>query len=79
LAVVYEAPQAAEAALYRAQCRYLRPRWRELPGRVLDVGFCGRWWLLGRRLRDCDINEEEFEGLPARLRRIEPQHLRSHR
>ncbi|NXN73883.1 TIM29 translocase, partial [Himantopus himantopus] len=78
LAVVYEAPHAADAALYPAQCRHLQPRWRELPGRVLDVGFGGRWWVLGARLRDCDINEEEFEGLPARLRRLDPHHLHSH-
>ncbi|XP_072704668.1 mitochondrial import inner membrane translocase subunit Tim29 [Ciconia boyciana] len=79
LAVVYEAPHAADAALYLARCRHLRPRWRELPGRLLDVGFWGRWWVLGARLRDCDVNEEEFGGLPARLRRLDPHHLRSHR
>ncbi|NXD89104.1 TIM29 translocase, partial [Halcyon senegalensis] len=79
LAVVYEAPHAADAALYPARCRHLRPRWRELPGRVLDVGFCGRWWVLGARLRDCDVNEEEFAALPARLRRVESHHLRSQR
>ncbi|KAM6188702.1 mitochondrial import inner membrane translocase subunit Tim29, partial [Sarcoramphus papa] len=79
LAVVYEDPHAADAALYPARCRHLRPRWRELPGRLLDVGFWGRWWVLGARLRDCDVNEEEFGGLPARLRRLSPHHLRSHR
>ncbi|NXG74420.1 TIM29 translocase, partial [Baryphthengus martii] len=55
------------------------PRWRELPGRLLDVGFCGRWWVLSSRLRDCDVNEEEFAALPARLRRIRPHDLHSHR
>ncbi|XP_075594277.1 mitochondrial import inner membrane translocase subunit Tim29 [Balearica regulorum gibbericeps] len=79
LAVVYEDPHADDAALYLARCRHLRPRWRELPGRLLDVGFWGRWWVLGARLRDCDINEEEFGGLPARLRRLDPRQLRSHR
>ncbi|XP_054039510.1 LOW QUALITY PROTEIN: mitochondrial import inner membrane translocase subunit Tim29-like, partial [Rissa tridactyla] len=80
LAVVYETPHPPPtAALYRACCRYLRPRWRELPGRLLDVGFAGRWWVLGARLRDCDVNEEEFQGLPERLRRVETHHLRSHR
>ncbi|NXQ89123.1 TIM29 translocase, partial [Nyctibius grandis] len=78
-AVVYEAPHPAEAALYRARCRHLEPRWREVPGRVLDVGFWGWWWVLGLRLRDCDVNEEEFGGLPARLRRVEAGQLRSHR
>ncbi|NXO49023.1 TIM29 translocase, partial [Aramus guarauna] len=79
LAVVYEDPHADAAALYLTRCRHLRPRWRELPGRLLDVGFWGRWWVLGARLRDCDVNEEEFGGLPARLRRVDPRQLRSHR
>ncbi|XP_064293324.1 mitochondrial import inner membrane translocase subunit Tim29 [Phalacrocorax carbo] len=78
-AVVYEAPHADDTALYPARCRYLRPRWRDLPARLLDVGFWGRWWVLGARLRDCDVNEEEFLGLPARLRRVDPHQLRSHR
>ncbi|XP_055556008.1 LOW QUALITY PROTEIN: mitochondrial import inner membrane translocase subunit Tim29, partial [Falco cherrug] len=77
-AIVYDAPHAADAALYAARCRHLQPRWRELPGRILDVGFCGRWWVLAARLRDCDINEEEFGALPARLRRLDPRQLRSH-
>ncbi|NWR81203.1 TIM29 translocase, partial [Centropus unirufus] len=77
-AVVYEAPESDEAALYRARCRYLEPRWRDFPSRLLDVGFLGRWWVLAARLRDCDINEEEFAALPERLRQIRPEQLRSH-
>ncbi|NXH11169.1 TIM29 translocase, partial [Bucco capensis] len=79
LAVLYEAPQAAQASLYQAQCSYLQPRWQELPGRLLDVGFCGRWWWLREKLKDCDINEEEFQGLPERLCRVEHHHLHSER
>ncbi|NWS50947.1 TIM29 translocase, partial [Probosciger aterrimus] len=79
LAVVYEAPRGADAELYASRCQYLQPRWREAPARLLDVGFCGRWWLLRRRLRDCDVNEDEFLALPPRLRRMEPQQLRSQR
>ncbi|NWX22700.1 TIM29 translocase, partial [Aegotheles bennettii] len=79
LAVIYEAPDAADAALYAARCRCLRPRWRDRPGALLDVGFLGRWWVLERRLRDCDVNEEEFAALPEPLRRVRPRrHLRSH-
>ncbi|NXI69112.1 TIM29 translocase, partial [Anseranas semipalmata] len=78
LAVVYEAPFDADAALYRASCPHLRPRWSELPGRLLDVGFWGRWWLLEARMRDCDVNEEEFGSLPPHLRALSPRrHLRS--
>ncbi|XP_014817714.1 PREDICTED: uncharacterized protein C19orf52 homolog, partial [Calidris pugnax] len=67
-------------ALYAARCPLLRPPfWKDLPARLVDVGFGGRWWVLGSRLRDCDINEEEFLGLPPPLRRLDPQNLRSHR
>ncbi|XP_035169506.1 mitochondrial import inner membrane translocase subunit Tim29, partial [Oxyura jamaicensis] len=74
-AVVYEAPYDEAAALYRARCPHLRPPW--LPGRLLDVGFWGRWWVLAARTRDCDVNEEEFGSLPPHLRRMEARQLRS--
>uniref|UniRef100_A0A8V5GKX1 Uncharacterized protein n=1 Tax=Melopsittacus undulatus TaxID=13146 RepID=A0A8V5GKX1_MELUD len=77
IAVVYEAPHGTGTGLYAGQCRYLRPRWREAPGRLLDVGFWGCWWVLRYRLRDCDVNEDEFLALPPRLRRMEPEQLRS--
>uniref|UniRef100_A0A8B9CYC4 Translocase of inner mitochondrial membrane 29 n=1 Tax=Anser brachyrhynchus TaxID=132585 RepID=A0A8B9CYC4_9AVES len=76
-AVVYEAPYDEAAALYRARCPHLRPPWSRLPGRLLDVGFWGRWWVLEARTRDCDVNEEEFGSLPPHLRRLEARQLRS--
>ncbi|XP_004378388.2 mitochondrial import inner membrane translocase subunit Tim29 [Trichechus manatus latirostris] len=75
--LVYEAPFDAQASLYQARCRYLQPRWADFPGRILDVGFMGRWWVLEARMRDCDINDEEFLHLPAHLRVIGPHQLRS--
>ncbi|XP_004716888.1 mitochondrial import inner membrane translocase subunit Tim29 [Echinops telfairi] len=75
--LVYEAPVDAQASLYQARCRHLQPRWADFPGRILDVGFVGRWWVLGARMRDCDINDDEFLHLPAHLRVVGPHHLRS--
>ncbi|XP_036170936.1 mitochondrial import inner membrane translocase subunit Tim29 [Myotis myotis] len=75
--LVYEAPYDAQASLYQARCRYLQPRWVEFPHRILDVGFVGRWWVLGARMRDCDINDDEFLHLPAHLRVVGPHQLRS--
>uniref|UniRef100_A0A8C4LG79 Translocase of inner mitochondrial membrane 29 n=1 Tax=Equus asinus TaxID=9793 RepID=A0A8C4LG79_EQUAS len=75
--LVYEAPFDAQTSLYQARCRYLQPRWADFPARVLDVGFAGRWWVLGARMRDCDINDDEFLHLPVHLRVIGPQQLRS--
>lgn len=76
-ALLYEAPVDAQASLYQARCRYLQPRWSDFPGRVLDVGFAGRWWVLATRMHDCDVNDEEFLHLPAHLRVVSPHQLRS--
>ncbi|KAM8765410.1 mitochondrial import inner membrane translocase subunit Tim29 [Rhynchonycteris naso] len=75
--LVYEAPYDAQASLYQARCRYLQPRLVEFPDRILDVGFVGRWWILGARMHDCDINDEEFLHLPAHLRVVGPHQLHS--
>ncbi|KFO28766.1 hypothetical protein H920_09708 [Fukomys damarensis] len=75
--LLYEAPFDAHASLYQARCRYLQPRWVDFPGRILDVGFVGRWWVLGARMRDCDINHDEFLHLPPHLRVIGLHQLHS--
>lgn len=75
--LVYEAPFDSQASLYQARCRYLQPRWVDFPGRVLDVGFVGRWWILENRMHDCDINDDEFLHLPAHLRVVGPHQLHS--
>uniref|UniRef100_K7F9N3 Translocase of inner mitochondrial membrane 29 n=1 Tax=Pelodiscus sinensis TaxID=13735 RepID=K7F9N3_PELSI len=75
--LVYQAPFDAEAALYQAHCKHLQPRWTEFPGRILDVGFLGRWWVLSLKMKDPDINEEEFKYLPGHLRTISAKSLRS--
>ncbi|XP_040842134.1 mitochondrial import inner membrane translocase subunit Tim29 [Ochotona curzoniae] len=75
--LAYEAPVDAEVSLYQARCPHLQPRWSELAGRVLDVGALGRWWVLGSRMRDCDVNDREFLHLPPHLRVLRPGQLRS--
>lgn len=75
--LVYEAPFDAGADLYAAHCRHLAPRWTDFPGRVVDVGFWDRWWVLRSKMRDADINEEEFRYLPEHLRVVTFQHLHS--
>ncbi|XP_074168129.1 mitochondrial import inner membrane translocase subunit Tim29 [Sminthopsis crassicaudata] len=77
LSLLYEAPYDPEASLYQARCRHLQPRWADFPGRVLDVGFLGRWWVLSAKMRDFDINDEEFRHLPAHLRTLAEHQLRS--
>ncbi|KAM5174119.1 mitochondrial import inner membrane translocase subunit Tim29-like [Callospermophilus lateralis] len=75
--LVYEAPFDSQASLYQARCRYLQPRWLDFPGRILDVGFVGHWWILSTRMRDCDIKDDKFLHLPAHLRVVGPHQLHS--
>uniref|UniRef100_A0A8C5KAL2 Translocase of inner mitochondrial membrane 29 n=1 Tax=Jaculus jaculus TaxID=51337 RepID=A0A8C5KAL2_JACJA len=75
--LVYDAPFDSQTSLYQARCRYLQPRWVDFPGRILDVGFVGRWWRLTTLMRDCDINDDEFLHLPPHLRVIGSHHLHS--
>ncbi|NP_001090419.1 uncharacterized protein LOC779331 [Xenopus laevis] len=75
--VVYEAPYDPDCDLYPAHCPHLQPRWSQLPSRVLDVGFFGRWWLLREKMEDFDVNEEEFASLPAPMRTISWNDLHS--
>ena len=75
--LVYEVPFDAQASLYQARCWYLQPCGTNFSDRILDVGFVGRWWVLGARMRDCDINDDEFLHLQAHLRIVGPHQLHS--
>ncbi|XP_041475883.1 mitochondrial import inner membrane translocase subunit Tim29-like [Lytechinus variegatus] len=52
-------------AMYDAKCDYLAVSWRELPDRIRDVGFLGRWHYLSKAMTDYDINEFEFQNAPS--------------
>lgn len=75
--LMYEAPYDPDSDLYSSQCSHLKPRWSEFPSRVLDIGFFGNWWLLQNKMKDFDINEEEFTHLPAHMRTISYNDLHS--
>ncbi|MEE6513396.1 hypothetical protein FKM82_020988 [Ascaphus truei] len=78
LSVVYESPHDPACDVYHARCPHLEPRWVDfLPGRVLDVGFLGRWWVLRSRMKDFDVNDEEFAHLPPDMRTISWRDLHS--
>lgn len=72
LSLVYHADYDPDATLYEAQCSNLSVPWRELPQRILDVGFVGRWWILDSKMKDYDVNEEEFKHLPAHMQVTSP-------
>uniref|UniRef100_A0A8C7WWB4 Translocase of inner mitochondrial membrane 29 n=1 Tax=Oryzias sinensis TaxID=183150 RepID=A0A8C7WWB4_9TELE len=75
LSVVYGVDHDPDTTLYEAQCSSLSAPWREIPHRVLDVGFCWRWWVLESKMKDYDVNEEEFRHLPADMQRTSPPGL----
>ncbi|XP_047426788.1 mitochondrial import inner membrane translocase subunit Tim29 [Mugil cephalus] len=72
LSVMYRTDYDPDATLYEAQCSNLSVPWRELPQRVLDVGFAGRWWVLDSKMKNYDVNEEEFKHLPAHMQTTTP-------
>ncbi|XP_070778651.1 mitochondrial import inner membrane translocase subunit Tim29 isoform X2 [Enoplosus armatus] len=72
LSVVYRTDYDPDATLYEAQCSNLSARWRELPQRMLDVGFAGHWWILNSKMKDYDVNEDEFKHLPAHMQVTSP-------
>lgn len=49
--------------LFEAQCKYLKIGWLEWRHRVVDVGVLGRWWVLDDRMKDYDINPQEWAHL----------------
>lgn len=72
LTLLYHSDFDPDVTLYEAQCSNLSVPWRELPQRVLDVGFVGRWWILDSKMRDYDVNEDEFKHLPAHMQATVP-------
>lgn len=70
--LVYHSDFDPDVMLYEAQCSNLSVPWRELPQRMLDVGFIGRWWILDSKMKDYDVNEEEFKHLPAYMQATVP-------
>ncbi|KAM9844147.1 mitochondrial import inner membrane translocase subunit Tim29 [Aulostomus maculatus] len=72
LSLVYNADYDPDTTLYESQCSYLSIPWRELPQRMLDVGFAGRWWILDSKMNNYDVNDEAFKHLPAHMQLTSP-------
>ncbi|XP_056426473.1 mitochondrial import inner membrane translocase subunit Tim29 [Hyla sarda] len=77
LSLVYEAPYDPDCDLYNTQCPHLQPRISDFPSRVLDIGFLGQWWLLKEKMKEFDVNEEEFSHLPLSMKTISYNDLHS--
>ncbi|XP_062875037.1 mitochondrial import inner membrane translocase subunit Tim29 isoform X2 [Trichomycterus rosablanca] len=67
VSLAYVANYDPESSLYEANCSAISMPWAEFHKHVLDVGFVGRWWVLDQKMKDFDINEDEFKHLPLTL------------
>ncbi|KAG7249054.1 hypothetical protein CRUP_009050 [Coryphaenoides rupestris] len=76
VALTFCADYDPEADLYEAQCSHLSVPWSSLPQRVLDVGFAGRWWILDSKMKEYDVNDEEFKNLPLHMQTTQPPSVR---
>lgn len=76
LTLVYHSDYDPEVTLYEALCSNLSVPWRELPQKVLDVGFLGHWWILDSKMKDYDVNEAEFKHLPADMQATLPPSIK---
>lgn len=72
LCVVYGPDYDPGTMLYEARCANLSLPWRELPQRLLDVGFAGCWWVLDSKMKDYDVNQDEYKHLPAHMQEMSP-------
>lgn len=51
----------SDCNLYAAECSYLKPRYVTFYDRVIDVGLYGQWWNMNRKMKDMDINPDEWK------------------
>jgi len=60
LAVMMESPAYPDLKIYQHTCTHLQPRWWTFYQRIVDIGVCGRWVVLQRKMVDYDINDSDW-------------------
>lgn len=59
--LIYKADSNQDIALYRYNCSHLRPSLKEfIHERLVDLGIQGRWLILESKMKNYDINEDEY-------------------
>lgn len=62
LTVLVREEFSANLSVFEANCKYLQPSYLDyLTNRIVDIGIANRWILLGRKLKDFDINPDEWK------------------
>ncbi|XP_034936752.1 mitochondrial import inner membrane translocase subunit Tim29 [Chelonus insularis] len=46
---------------YKSLCPYLKPQYINFYERIVDVGFLSKWWILEEKMKDYDVNDNEFK------------------
>lgn len=63
--LIYKSDSNPEVALYKHNCKYLNPSIKEFfTEKLVDLGILGHWLVLESKMRNYDINEEEYKGMP---------------
>ena len=63
LTVVWRSDYSDQLGHVKANCKYLKTGFTDIftEGRVVDVGFLGKWWITSKAMEDYDINPEEWD------------------
>uniref|UniRef100_A0A0V0GBN3 Mitochondrial import inner membrane translocase subunit tim29 n=1 Tax=Triatoma dimidiata TaxID=72491 RepID=A0A0V0GBN3_TRIDM len=46
--------------IYKAMCPYLKPEYLTFYERILDLGCCNKWWLIEKKMKNMDVNPNEW-------------------
>lgn len=64
--LIYKVDTNPDVALYKYNCKYMRPSIKEfITERLVDFGIQGHWLMLELKMHDYDINETEYDNLNA--------------
>lgn len=62
LTVLVRREFSANLSVYEANCKYLQPSYLDyVTSRIVDIGIADKWLLLDRKLKDFDINPDEWK------------------
>ena len=62
LTVLVRKEYSANLSVYEANCKYLQPSYLDyLTNGIVDIGIANKWILLDRKLKDFDINPDEWK------------------
>ncbi|GIY99268.1 uncharacterized protein CEXT_410801 [Caerostris extrusa] len=61
--VMWIADYDKDCSIYATHCKYLRPQFLTFYRRIVDVGLFGTWINLRLKMKDFDINPNEWDGL----------------